>query len=76
MLSRTLPYCIAVSILRAAAVVGAQVMTSPNFTPTSIAPAPTSPRPTIQATPNIQLNCNYFFRATRTAHRRSEAQSL
>jgi hypothetical protein len=60
MLSRTLPYCIAVSILRAEAVAGAQVMTSPTFTPTSIAPAPTSLRPTMQATPNIQLNLIIF----------------
>ena len=67
MLSRTLSYCIAVSILQAAAVAGAQVMTkSPSpaqASPQQASPMrPTSPRSTMQATPNIQLNCAYFQR--------------
>jgi hypothetical protein len=66
MLSRTLSYCIAASILQAA-VAGAQVMTkSPSPaqpSPQQASPLrPTSPRPTMQATPNIQLNCAYFQR--------------
>jgi hypothetical protein len=67
MLSRTLSYCVAVSVLLAGVTADAQVMTkSPSpaqASPQQASPMqPTSPRPTMQATPNIQLNCAYFQR--------------
>jgi hypothetical protein len=67
MLSRTLSYCVAVKILMAAVPATAQVMTkSPSpgqASPQQASPLqPTSPRSTMQATPNVQLNCGYFQR--------------
>jgi hypothetical protein len=64
---RTNLYSVAVSILVAVAPATAQVMTkSPSpaqASPQQASPfQPTSPRPTMQATPNQQLNCAYFRR--------------
>jgi hypothetical protein len=65
MFSRTLSYCVAASM--AAAPANAQVMTkSPSpaqASPQQASPMqPTSPRPAMQATSNLQLNCAYFQR--------------
>jgi hypothetical protein len=75
MLSKTPSYCIAVKMtLMVAVPASAEVMTkSPSpaqASPQTASPfQPISPPQTMQATPNLQLNCGYFRRNSNSAAR-------
>jgi hypothetical protein len=67
MLNKMPSYCVAVGIFMAAVPATAQVMSKPpspaQASPQQASPLqPTSRRSTLQATPNVQLNCAYFQR--------------